>query len=234
MRNTKNAIDNDKTVLTLGEGETNVAGTSAPTASSDSAASIADMDVEFHETKEGIYTVPMKIGDKTFFISTADVLKLIATEEGKEIRKEIRTANGEKAKLAKAKADKIRDGYLATIADLAKELSDNGINIDITGLANPISVKKAAMTIIGFSYKSPIGKGGARYYVNHSAKKTTAETAEKLKHLGRLVSLAASEAAQRAGAEVMRKMAPVLGLELNGLDVADEGVNDGSEDGSDE
>jgi len=48
------------------------------------------------------------------------------------------------------------------------------------------------------------------------------------------VSLAASEAAQRAGAEVMRKMAPVLGLELNGLDVADEGVNDGSEDGSDE
>lgn len=236
MRKTKNTIDNDKTVLTLGEGEgdTNVAETSAPNATNAAATSITDMDVEFHDVKEGIFTVPMKIDGKTFFISTSDVLKLIATEEGKEIRKEIRTANGEKAKLAKAKAEKIRDGYLATIVDLAKELSDNGINIDITGLANPISVKKAAMTIIGFSYKSPIGKGGARYYVNHSAKKTTAETAEKLKHLGRLVSLAASEAAQRAGAEVMRKMAPVLGLELNGLDVADEGVNDGSEDGSDE
>lgn len=233
MRNTKNAIDNDKTVLTLGEGETNVAGTSAPTASSDSAASIADMDVEFHETKEGIYTVPMKIGDKTFFISPADVLKLISTDEGKEIRKEIRSANGAKAKAARARAEKIRDGYLTTIADLASELAENDIMVDIAGLTNPISVKKTAMTIIGFSFKSPIGKGGARYYVNHSAKKVSADTAEKLKHLGRLASLAASEAAQAAGLEVMRKMAPVLGLELNGLDFSDEADGE-TDEGADE
>lgn len=189
--------------------------------------------IVFSEEPTEVYTLPIGTAAGKRWISPADAVKLIQSDEAKQLNKEIRAANGQKTKAAKVRAAQKRIKYTDTIVDMAKQLIENGVKLedlgDYTKLSQPIHVNKAGMTIIGYTFNSPIGRGGARYYVNHSPKKVDAETAEALKQLGRLVSLAASTAAQSAGLEAMRIMAPVLGLSLNGLELAEDG-DDSSDD----
>lgn len=190
-----------------------------------------ELNIVFSEEATEVYTLPITVpGLGARWISTADAVKLIQSEEAKALNKEIRAANGAKAKAAKVRAAQKRTKYTDNIVEMAQQLFENKVPLgDYTKLSQPIHVNKAGMTIIGYTFSSPIGKGGARYYVNHSPKKVDAETAEALKQLGRLVSLAAATAAQAAGLEAMRIMAPVLGLSLNGLELA-EGDDDASDD----
>jgi hypothetical protein len=156
----------------------------------------------------------------------------MATSEGKEARKEVRTQNGAERKNKKAKAAEDRANFQKDLQAFAKVLEEVGIKIDTTAMSQHIHVKKDAMTIRGVTFKSPIGMGGARYYINHSSKKNAKwaneEEKNKLLQFGQTVALAAAVAAQKAGLEAMVKLAPKYGIDLAGLTSDDDGDEDGA------
>lgn len=169
-------------------------------------------------------------GPVDLFVTDEYARVLVATEEGKAARKEVRSSNGAKRKLTKVEAEKERAAYRLQLKKFASILEQHGINVSTEAMSQPIYVKKDAMTIRGVTFKSPIGMGGARYYINHSAKKNpkvlNPEYLNNLLEFGQLVSLAASIAAQEAGIRAMKALAGTYGIDLAGLGADDEGSDD--------
>ena len=167
------------------------------------------------------------------FITDEYARELLKTEEGSAARKEVRATNGAKRKQNKKDAEEKRASFKLELVKQTKILDSVGISLNVDAMSQPIYVKKDAMTIRGVTFKSPIGMGGARFYINHRAKKNpkwaNPVNVDKLLEFGQLVSLASAVAAQRAGTEAMKALAPLYDIDLAGLE-ADSGDDDGSED----
>lgn len=189
------------------------------------------------EEKTDFFKHPVTLGSgenkKTVYISDEYARTLVATEEAKAARKEVRSTNGALRKQTKADAAKKRADFQRTLVEHSAILAQHGITLNPSSLSQPIFVKKGSMTIRGVTFKSPIGMGGARYYINHSVKKNPKVAdpiyLNNLLTFGQLVSLAASQAAQAAGLEAMKKLAPAYGIDLAGLEIDDEDEGEGEE-----
>lgn len=159
------------------------------------------------------HTIPFEYDGKNVYITAKMLLAAMNSEAGKSAKKELSGQTKEQRKQAKENAAAARGQRFSTVSEIAEELGYTKQDLKDAGISQFINGNKANMTIVGITYASPLGFGGARYYVNHGKQMSLAEKTARIE-LAKRVAVAASLAAQKAGLEVMLRLAPTFGIKI--------------------
>lgn len=159
------------------------------------------------------HTIPLELGGNTVYITNKMLLAIMATDSAKAVKKELSTLTKEQREDNKKAAAAKRGQKFSTVKEIAEEMGISADRLKKAGVSQFINGDKKTMTIVGITFDSPIGKGGARYYVNHGKQMSEADKQKRLE-LAKYVAVAASLAAQEAGLKAMREWSEKLGIKL--------------------